>query len=143
MASLTNNTTQLQNLLAKVNTLPEAGGSSNVETYTLKIESDGAAFVDWIEYAVFEENEYQYYCQTGFKSIEQYPIYIENVALNSPISIGLSGFTPALYPVSNFIYKHMKNLTLNYTELINESGKFLPIKADENNQIVVKCISDD
>lgn len=63
MANFTNNTTQLQNLLAKVNALPNAGGgggdSTTPETHTIVVVNNTMASFEFI-YIVFENGKYVY-----------------------------------------------------------------------------------
>lgn len=65
MANFTNNTTQLQNLLVKVNELPEAGSGGSTaapENCTVTLRNFG--LVNRILYSSFEDGEYKAYTQS-------------------------------------------------------------------------------
>ena len=110
MANFTDNTTQLQNLLAKVNALPEAGsGGGSVETCTVTISMDSnpGSLLGINESGVFDIFPEQVSNSTVYEAtINIYKnsmLIIYNVSLGVPVtSDGITLIKKMSYPAAVF-----------------------------------------
>lgn len=123
-----------------------SGGSGGgvVKTYTLKVESDGKTKLRFLEYIAYENNEYKFYFNSFNNSAEQYPLYIENIVLNTPINVyTIGGLTPCVDLVSNIKYAVYTNTVGGISGDLYDTGRLLPLEADANGQIIIRCYNDD
>ena len=90
--SIKNNTTSLQNLLETINNLPDAGsGGASVDTCTIVINNPYPTYVtiSGVSATIYEEGIIKTYVITSASQIS-YPITIDNVICNSPITFHTS-----------------------------------------------------
>lgn len=133
----------LDTAINTANSLPEAG-SGGVKTYTLKVESDGETKLFALEYVAYENNEYKFYFKSDFDNL-QYPIYVENVVLNTPIDVHVKGgVAPATDLISNIEYApYTSTIDPDLTGTLYDTGFLLPLEADADGYVVIRCYNDD
>ena len=138
---LQTNNTNLQALIDKANSLPDAGsgGSGGVETYNLIFQSNGTVKLSYIRYVSYENGEYHFYDDI-VDSSSTYPIVFSNVVLCSPVLYNYyGGPVPWIELISKINYVKPTTST-GYSEEIY-SG-ILPLSTD-NGQVVLRLFNDD
>ena len=133
--SLITNNISLQEILAKVNELPEAGSGESIKTCTVKLSAQDSSYITGYAYTAYENGKFVSYgssMRVGESTLKD--VTLNNVVCDSMVTATFSGLTFWRIVVENIKrVGYALDLSIGFYQAPSDVGTIATITAYDND----------